>query len=695
MWRSLSRREKRSAAARLAADRRVLRKSGLFDAGFYRAQLRRRHIHHDDPILHYLTAGASAGFDPNPLFDGAWYLAQYEDARRSGLNPLLHYLRHGAAEGHEPGPDFCTAWFLERDSDARQRGANPLSAYLHPSGIVAPQSRVPAPEPPQVAAGSAPDDRRRKGRNRIAVFTVVTGGRDRLVVPTPLDPAFDYVCFSNRPISDLGVFEVRPITMHQRNPVRAALFVKTHPHLLLAGYDVAIWIEPGLVMRSDLAPAVARLESAGALLGADASSGCDCAYDEAYLCSRRRGDSLKIIAAQVARYRRAGMPAHAGLVDTDLMAWNLRHPRAGGFLNAWWREIKDGSQCDRIGLGHVLWRSGETALPLSTEEAGAGLASARLQPAPADPPNRELINPYEGVPYARLKAFRLAAHRDRTIDVIVCVHNALDDARLCLDSVAATLLPHHRLIVVDDGSGHETAAYLADFAAARSNVALHRHDHALGYTRAANAGLRLSAAEVVVLLNSDTIVTGDWLLKLADALHSAPGIGIAGPFSNAASLQSLPRVKGSGGQTAINPLPPGEDVASMDRHCEEWTHGTALPLVDIVHGFCYAMKREVIERIGLFDEAAFPIAFGEENDYSIRAADAGFLLAVATHTFVFHAKSKSYGAAGRAPLSLEGARTLERLHPGRMGQAIANKRHNPLLQRFRDLAQALFDRART
>jgi hypothetical protein len=55
--------------------------------------------------------------------------------------------------------------------------------------------------------------------------------------------------------------------------------------------------------------------------------------------------------------------------------------------------------------------------------------------------------------------------------------------------------------------------------------------------------------------------------------------------------------------------------------------------------------------VGLLDEERFAEGYCEENDYSLRARAAGFALAVAQDTYLFHAKSRSYGAKGRAELA--------------------------------------------
>ena len=143
-----------------------------------------------------------------------------------------------------------------------------------------------------------------------------------------------------------------------------------------------------------------------------------------------------------------------------------------------------------------------------------------------------------------------------SIDVVVCVHNALEDVRVCLWSLVAKSDRPFRLIVVNDGSDAATTAYLESVAATNPKVTLiHNAEPPHGYTIAANLGMREATADYVVVLNSDTIVTFGWLQRLVDSGESNDGIGILGPLSNAASHQSVPRLR-EGGSWATNPLPP-------------------------------------------------------------------------------------------------------------------------------------------
>jgi GT2 family glycosyltransferase len=236
-----------------------------------------------------------------------------------------------------------------------------------------------------------------------------------------------------------------------------------------------------------------------------------------------------------------------------------------------------------------------------------------------------------------------------SVDVVICVHDAPEDVRCCLWALLARTGRRLRLIVVDDDSAAPTRNLLERFAAAHPAVTLIRRETAPhGYALAANAGLRASRGDYVVLLNSDTIVTPGWLERLVRHGERHERVGILGPLSNAAGHQSVPAVR-EDGAWAVNPLPDWLTVEGAALAVER------APRVDVrlpfVNGFCYAIKRAVLEAVGLLDEQSFPGGYCEENDYSQRARDAGFELAVVDDAYVYHANSRSYGKERRAELA--------------------------------------------
>ncbi len=280
---------------------------------------------------------------------------------------------------------------------------------------------------------------------------------------------------------------------------------------------------------------------------------------------------------------------------------------------------------------------------------------------------------------------------DTTVDIVVCVHNALDDAERCLASVIAKTTVDYHLIVVNDGSDTETTTRLRQLAAKHRMTDLIETNGPLGYTFAANRGLRASTAENVVLLNSDTIVPRLWLESMLECMEYDANIGIVGPLSNAASWQSIPDRFDDRGGWAVNELPPGYNVDEF----AELVHAASerkFPYVDFVNGFCLMINRDVINHIGYLDEATFPRGYGEENDYCLRARDAGFDLAIADQCFVYHAKSKSFGSATRDVLAKKGGESLrDKYGSSRIQVGTERLKNSPELARIRSQVDAFLD----
>jgi GT2 family glycosyltransferase/polysaccharide pyruvyl transferase WcaK-like protein len=266
-----------------------------------------------------------------------------------------------------------------------------------------------------------------------------------------------------------------------------------------------------------------------------------------------------------------------------------------------------------------------------------------------------------------------------TVDVIICVHNALEDVKRCLNSVLNHTTVPYKLHLINDGSDEATSAYLSEFASKYGSLLL-TNDSPVGYTKAANAGLRNSHGDFILLLNSDTVVSSRWLEKLLECANSNDKIGIVGPLSNAAAYQSVPFTKDKSRQWVTNTLPAGLSPALADAIVEGLSH-RKFPRVAFLNGFCLLLKQEVMLRIGYFDDEAFSSGYGEEIDYCLRAGKAGLELAVADHVYIFHVKSASYGHGRRRTLSTIARARLDAKHG-----AVAHSAARASLDQSEDLA---------
>jgi GT2 family glycosyltransferase len=252
--------------------------------------------------------------------------------------------------------------------------------------------------------------------------------------------------------------------------------------------------------------------------------------------------------------------------------------------------------------------------------------------------------------------------RCRSVEIIICVHNAIEDTLDCLRSLKECTRVPHTVTIVDDCSSPLTRERLRFYCSEAPWMRLVRLESRAGYTRAANHGLSKATAEWLVLLNSDTVLTTGWLEGLLEVVDANPEVAFVGPLSNAASWQSVPEVKSASGGWAVNSIPEGMSVQSF----AEMVAGLSLqkfPTVPLLNGFCTMMRRDVIEELGFLDEVSFPVGYGEETDLCIRAQKAGYAMAVADHVYVHHVKSASFGSRTRGSLAREGQKRLLDKHP--------------------------------
>ena len=223
----------------------------------------------------------------------------------------------------------------------------------------------------------------------------------------------------------------------------------------------------------------------------------------------------------------------------------------------------------------------------------------------------------------------------RTVDIIVPIYNAYDDLTKCINSIKQnTDLNKHRLILIDDMSTDERVAAFIDNLLDDHIVVIHNEKNQ-GFSANINIGFRQSLDNDVILLNSDTIVTADWVEKMLACAYSDDTIATVTPLSNNATICSVPEYYEE------NDLPAGYTVQQYAKLIEDCSL-KKYPTIPVAHGFCMFVKREVIDKVGYFDAETFGRGYGEENDFCYRAEQLGYHHVMCDNTFIYHSGTGSF-----------------------------------------------------
>lgn len=210
-------------------------------------------------------------------------------------------------------------------------------------------------------------------------------------------------------------------------------------------------------------------------------------------------------------------------------------------------------------------------------------------------------------------------------DIVVVVWNEPELTARALKSIHDNANHPYRLIVVDNASESATVTMLEE--AQRSGrfgeMELIRNSQNLGWVLGANQGLARAQAKYVCLMNNDLYTGPDWLKIMVEALERHPTAGLANP---------------RGDERSEN-----RKVSDPDAYARELRARCAgsFTELDYCTGFCMLVKREVIDKIGVLDEA-YGFGYFEDVDFSRRAQRAGYLCIQCDDAYVQHRQSVSF-----------------------------------------------------
>jgi GT2 family glycosyltransferase len=254
----------------------------------------------------------------------------------------------------------------------------------------------------------------------------------------------------------------------------------------------------------------------------------------------------------------------------------------------------------------------------------------------------------------------MAEQQRLTLSVCILNWNGRAFLEDCLRSLYAQDFPVARVLVVDNGSTDDSIPFLRE---RFPKLAIHETGGNLGYAAGNNVALRESAADVVFLLNPDVVLSPGCLSAVAAAMAGDPSIGIAGcklwyPGDN--GLQH------AGGYITHPQAFPGHyGIGERD----EGQYNDVRD-VDYVIGAAVAIRRELVERIGLLDEGYF--LYFEDVDFCARARAAGFRVAYLPGATAAHVESAT---------AIKGSFAyLQRFHAGRWRYLLKHFAEEELIQ---------------
>ena len=204
------------------------------------------------------------------------------------------------------------------------------------------------------------------------------------------------------------------------------------------------------------------------------------------------------------------------------------------------------------------------------------------------------------------------------------------------------------VFIVDNASKDNSVEHIKNF---YPNITLIKNTTNVGFGRANNQVLNLIRGDYILLLNTDAFVATDTLEKTIQYMHVNPQCGVLGVklLGREGDLQPSCRyfptplnmfVKREGLHHIFPTVKLVDDIdwdSNLTQDC------------DWVPGCYYLVKREVIDKVGLFDPAYF--LYYEEVDHCYAVKKAGWKVTYFAETSVVHIGGESAKSVGKVTSS--------------------------------------------
>jgi len=223
-----------------------------------------------------------------------------------------------------------------------------------------------------------------------------------------------------------------------------------------------------------------------------------------------------------------------------------------------------------------------------------------------------------------------------SVAVLLLNWNNYPDAAKCLESLRDLEYSDFHVIVLDNGSTDDSLSRIEE---TFPDIEVMKLGANFGFAKGNNVGIRSAlqrGAEYIWLLNTDTVVIPGSLTAMVELAEKDEKIGAVG--------------------SAIYSMLEREKLRAWGGGYIDFLFGRALQFetfvnnerIEFLTGASLLLRREALESVGLLDENFF--MYWEDADYCYRLRRAGWKLAVAADSKVWH---KEQGSIGKKSLALD------------------------------------------
>ena len=710
--------------AKMRSDYLIIKKSKYFNKRYYIKQCQNFDKTNTDPIKHYLSIGWKEGLNPSKKFDTNYYLEVNADVKNAGINPLLHYEKHGKYEHRNISPSIDNEIIsdMKKYLDAKNCDILLFSHELSITGAplvlfnIAKILKTRNHKPIIISPNHGSLEKSLKSEE---IEYYVCAGIDNINISELK------TCFSKFDLAICNTYLLTGLALRLQNILPTLLYIHEGPEGLFDLNSEQTRIISGTKI-TKLLPQIENIVCVSPYAKSFYTPYVNHKIeilqnyvDEISIHPKYSQKKVKFCyVGTITKIRKNVdilLKCYQNLYENNINAelhiiGNINTTEAQNFIkdypNVKWHGTLTGlkkqkvmNNCDVViipssteSCSLVALEAASLSKPvIITNTVGAKYMFKNKETALFCNPNNEksltecmlemvnnkhLIRKMGEKAYKAYKKYATKEVFERKLfniiknvkynfgktkhindlTIIVPIYNAAEKTDKCIKSIIhnTQLSKQVQLLLIDDCSPEPEVEKVLNKYKNTNFINVVRNAENLGYTKNINKAIIIAQKRDVILLNSDTVVTKNWIKKLQKVAYLSLSIGTVTPVSNSAGAFSVPK---SGSNVISAPL----TIEKVGKIVSEVGQGKFFD-APTGNGFCFFIKRSAIDTIGLFDEENFPKGYGEENDFSMRVKQNGFLNIVTLDTYIFHHEHASFKESSKL-LMEKGINIINTLYP--------------------------------
>ena len=486
----------------------------------------------------------------------------------------------------------------------------------------------------------------KKSDLKILFLTSVTQSYDEIIDPKFIYEDADYFCFTDKKNLNSKIWKPYWIPIKDIHGALPTRYVKWKMLEFFKNYDCVIWQDANIVQTKDITFLISNFKNNNYDLMLFKHPYRENVSQELYACAALN----KISYDQVELFKDKYIDKFQinEMVETGLM---LLNPKSNELVDTMSQVFYEMSESrifrDQLFIPSLLASSKIKYQFINYDDKEKSVRD--IGPWVLIPHNIRYLNMITASnPQVNSNIFSIDNLKiNKKIDIILPVHNAEIDTMRCIKSILPQLDANTRLYVIDDFSEIDFSNRLKIFLEKYQYVYFHRNPNNIGYTKTLNNSAKNFATnDCFFVINSDTIYPREFFKKLTSLLFSSDNFGVVCSLGRNAGIFSIYKF-------LFNTFTKKNDF-SFDKN---YFH-----LPNDIHGACYGIKNSLIKQIGFLDENAFPMGYGEENDFYLRIKAIRKSVVLSMSTYFIHRGNQSFGNEKRNLNKKIGRRSLEGKH---------------------------------